>query len=236
MSAKKALQSQYGQTRATQANVLDFDQRIALRDALRATGKFGDVRIKMDSRRGHLNLFLDGRQNVTESAKVVSLAEAAGFVLALNPVTVGFYDATYRVTTLALKQAAKVATEAAPKAVAKSKPKTLAQAIVAESTPEVKVAVYLNYERLGDVTPAIAKQIRQLVAFNQKPVNADVEVVDLKTSQKVTVTVPYDVAQAVKAQVPSFNQGAWSIKSTHGISILKQNAGDVATEKTWVIA
>lgn len=235
MSAKKALQSQYGQTASQVSNVLDFDQRIALRDALKATGKFNDVRIKLDNRRGHLNLTIAGRQVATEASNVVRAADTAGFKIALNPVTVNYYEATYRVTTL---QNQKVATAAA-KAVAKAvtKPTGLAAAIAKESkpvqaVPQVQTVVYLNYERLGEVSPTVAKQIRQLVEAENKPKTANVVVVDIQTSQKVTLTVPFDVAQAVKAQVPSFTQGDWVIKSTDGLTILKQTG---ANPKTYVI-
>lgn len=234
MSAKKALQSQYGQTASQVSNVLDFDQRIALRDALKATGKFNDVRIKMDSRRGHLNLTVAGRQVVTEAGNVIRAAAGAGFKVALSPVTVNYSEATYRVTTL---QNQTVATAAAKPVAQVNKPKGLAAAIKTESKPvqaqpAVQTVVYFGYEKLGSVSPTTAKQIRQLVEAENKPKTANVVVVDIATSQKVTLTVPYDVAQAVKAQVPSFTYGDYVIKSTDGLTILKQTG---ATPKTYVI-
>lgn len=240
MSAKKALQNQYGQTASQVSNVLDFDQRIALRDALKATGKFNDVRIKLDSRRGHLNLTVGGRQVVTEAGNVIRVAAGAGFKVALSPVTVNYNEATYRVTTL---QNQTVATAAAkPATVARpTKTRTLAAAIAAETKPvqaqpAVQTVVYFGYEKLGSVSPTTAKQIRQLVEAENKPKTANVLVVDISTSQKVTLTVPYDVMQAVTMQVPSFTHGVWVIKSTDGLTILKQMSTDGLTVvKTYVI-
>lgn len=237
MSAKKVLANQYGTS--TQPTILDFDQRIALRDALKATGKFTDVRIKMDARRGHLNLTVGGRQATTEQNNVIRVAAMAGFKIDLKPVAASYYESTYRVTTLQNQVAATTAAKPAVERPAKTR--TLADAIKTESKPvqaqpAVQTVVYLNYERLGEVSPTVAKQIRQLVEAANKPQTANVLVVDITTSQKVTLTVPYDVAQAVKAQVPSFTHGVWVIKSTDGLTILKQVSTDGLTVvKTYVI-
>lgn len=235
MSARKALATQYGSTPAT---LIDFDQRSTLKSALENSGIFNDVRVKYDARRGHLDLFVDGRAAVTEANNVIRVADRVGFTIGLKQVSSYAGEVKYRVTSL-VNKSAPVAKPAA-KPVVKAKTPTLTEAIAADTkpvqaTPAVQVEVFLNYERLGTVSPSVAKQIRALVEAANKPTTAVVELVELATSKKVKVTVPFDVAEAVKAQVPSFNQGSWSIKSTHGISILKENAGS-PVENLYVIA
>lgn len=234
MSATNRLKASLNTATTTPANTLNFDLRSKLRDELKATGKFTDVNYKFDGRRGHLNLTIRG-QHGRSYANVVAAAATKNLTIALTIVTQSYYDTVYRVTTL---------TETKPTAPAVPATKPVAKAgtalATAIKTEQVKPAaattpVYFGYDLVGKVDASLAKQIRQLIEAANKPKFADVVVVDLKTSAKVTVTVPYDVAAAVKAQVPSFNQGAWSIKSTHGISILKENANST-TEKTWVIA
>ena len=230
MSATQRLKAQTNATQAT-TNVLNFDLRTQLRDGLKDTGKFTDVTHKYDSRRGHLNLTIRGGHGARAVDYVVKAAATKNLLIALSIVSQSYYDTTYRVTTL---------TEIKPTAVSTVKGTALATAVKATQTatpavPEAKVKVYFGYDLVGSVSASIAKSIRQMIEAENKPKFADVVVVDLKTSAKVTLTVPYDVAQAVKAQVPSFNQAEWSIKSTHGISILKKNA-DTNIEQTWVIA
>lgn len=216
-------------------NVLDFGLRAELKEALKASGKFSDVSIKFDSRRGHLNLYVRGNQTNKTASFVTAVAATKNFNIALNVVTSNYYDATYRVTKLNHIRPVAGSVPAAPVAKPTAKPAAkpaLTTAIAAEQGPKTKV--YFGYDLVGSVSASTAKQIRQMVEAENKPKFADVVVVDVKTSAKVTLTVPYDVAQAVKAQVPSFNQSEWTIKSTHGITILKQNA-DSTTEKTWII-
>lgn len=234
MSATQRLKAQL----STQPLVLNFNLRLTLKDVLTKSGKFADVRIKYDSRRDHLNLFVRGTGQAKSIENVVKVAASKGLSLTLSLVTANYTENTYRVTGLSQLNSVAATAVAAPKAaVVKPAASKLTTAVKAETTPapQPKVAVYLNYDRLGYVSQSLAKQIRQLVESENKPKFADVTVVDLKTSAKVTITVPFDVAAAVKAQVPSFNQLNWTIKSTHGISILKQDAG-TPTEKTWVIA
>lgn len=237
MSATNRLKASLNTATTTPANTLNFDLRSKLRDELKATGKFSDVTYKFDGRRGHLNLTIRGSHG-RSTANVVAAAATKNLTVALTIVTQTYYDTQYRVTTLnEIKPTAPVAKPAvASKPAAKAKP-ALTTAIATEQAKPAAATtnVYFGYDLVGKVDASLAKQIRQLIEAANKPKFADVIVVDLKTSTKVTVTVPYDVAQAVKAQVPSFNQGVWSIKSTHGISILKENANST-TEKTWVIA
>lgn len=236
MSARKAIATQYG---SAPSSLIDFDQRSALKSALEGSGIFNDVRVKYDARRGHLDLFIDGRSAVTEQNNVVRVAQRVGFSLSLKQVSSYAGEVKYRVTGLVNTSApaAKPAVKATTKPAAK--PKTLTEAIkigtAPQAVPQAQVEVFLNYERLGTVSPSVARQIRLLVQAENKPKTAVVELVELTTSKKVQVTVPFDVAKAIEAQVPSFNQGEWSIKSTHGISILKQNAGKPG-EKLYVIA
>lgn len=235
MSATNRLKASLNTATTTPANTLNFNLRAKLRDELKATGKFTDVNYKFDGRRGHLNLTIRG-QHGRAGVNVITAAATKNLTVALTIVTQDYYNTTYRVTTLTETKPtapAVPATKPAPKAKAGT---ALATAIKTEqAAPATLTSVFFGYDLIGKVDPSTAKQIRQLVEAANKPKFADVIVVDLKTSAKVTVTVPYDVAQAVKAQVPSFNQGVWSIKSTHGISILKENANST-TEKTWVIA
>lgn len=238
MSATNRLKASLNTATATPTNTLNFDLRSKLRDELKATGKFTDVNYKFDGRRGHLNLTIRGSHG-RAVANVVAAAATKNLTVALTIVTQDYYNTTYRVTTLTeIKPTAPVAKPAvATKPAAKAKP-ALTTAIATEQAKPaafLPVSVYFGYDLVGKVDQSLAKQIRQLIEAANKPKTADVIVVDLKTSAKVTVTVPYDVAQAVKAQVPSFTQGEWIIKSTHGVTILKQNANST-TEKTWVIA
>lgn len=243
MSATQRLKDQLNTTQLT--NVLDFDLRKELKESLTATGKFSDVKIKMDGRRGHLNLTVRAGYAVREKANVIKLAATKNLRIELTTITSGYNnETTYRVTTLNYIKPVitKIAGVTTPKAAVATKPtpaSKLTTAVKAETTPVAapKVAVYLNYDRLGYVSQSLAKQIRQLVESENKPKFADVTVVDLKTSKQVTFQVPFDVAAAVKAQVPSFNQAGWVIKSTNGITILKQmGAGDQNVLNTWVIA
>lgn len=235
MSATNRLKASLNTATTTPANTLNFDLRSKLRDELKATGKFSDVTYKFDGRRGHLNLTIRG-QHGRSTANVIAAAASKNLTIALTIVTQTYYDTQYRVTTLTeTKPTAQAvpATKPAPKAKAGN---ALATAIKTEqAVPVTLTSVYFGYDLIGKVDASLAKQIRQLIEAANKPKFADVVVVDLKTSAKVTVTVPYDVAAAVKAQVPSFTQGEWIIKSTHGVTILKQNANST-TEKTWVIA
>lgn len=237
MSATNRLKASLNTATTSPTNTLNFGLRQQLKAELQKTGKFSDVSIKLDGRRGHLNLTVRGSYH-RQADQIKQVATKANLVLALTIVTQNHYDTTYRVTTLTeIKPTAQaVKPDVATKPVAKAGT-ALATAI---KTEQVKPAaattpVYFGYDLVGKVDASLAKQIRQLIEAANKPKFADVIVVDLKTSAKVTLTVPYDVAAAVKAQVPSFNQGVWSIKSTHGISILKENANST-TEKTWVIA
>lgn len=236
MSATNRLKASLNTATATPTNTLNFDLRSKLRDELKATGKFTDVNYKFDGRRGHLNLTIRGSHG-RAVANVVAAAATKNLTVALTIVTQDYYNTTYRVTTLTeIKPTAPVAKPAvATKPAAKAKPALTTAIATEQAKPVPTVNVYFGYDLVGKVDASLAKQIRQLIEAANKPKTADVIVVDLKTSAKVTVTVPYDVAQAVKAQVPSFNQGEWVIKSTHGVTILKQNANST-TEKTWVIA
>jgi hypothetical protein len=234
MSATQRLKAQLS-TQATVSLALDFNLRNALKEALTKSGKFTDIRIKYDSRRDHLNLFVRATGQAKSIERVVDAAARQNLSVTLSLVTANYTENTYRVTGLSLIKS--VGTTAVAPVKVKPAASKLTTAVKADTAPapQPKVAVYLNYDRLGYVSQSLAKQIRQLVESENKPKFADVTVVDLKTSAKVTITVPFDVAAAVKAQVPSFNQLNWTIKSTHGISILKQDAG-TPTEKTWVIA
>lgn len=237
MSATQRLKAQLSSQ--TTAVALDFNLRQTLKEVLTKSGKFSDVRIKYDSRRDHLNLFIRATGQAKSIENVVKVAAGKNLSVTLSLVTANYTENTYRVTGLSLiKGAVGTTAVAAPKVATKPTPASkLTTAVKAETTPVAtpKVAVYLNYDRLGYVSASTAKQIRQLVEAENKPKFADVTVVDLTTSKKVTITVPYDVAAAVKAQVPSFNQADWVIKSTDGITILKQSVAG-SSPKTWVIA
>lgn len=235
MSATQRLKAQLSSQ--TTAVALDFNLRQTLKEVLTKSGKFADVRIKYDSRRDHLNLFIRADYPARTATSVIKIAAGKNLNLVLSEVSNYRTEVTYRVTGLSLiKGAVGTAAVAAPVKVKQAASK-LTTAVKAETTPVAtpKVAVYLNYDRLGYVSASTAKQIRQLVEAENKPKFADVTVVDLTTSKKVTITVPYDVAAAVKAQVPSFNQADWVIKSTDGITILKQSVAG-SSPKTWVIA
>lgn len=235
MSATQRLKAQLTATPAQHVNTLNFGLRSQLKTGLQKSGKFSDVNIKFDGRRGHLNLTIRGTGH-RDIHVIQRAAAAANLLMSGHVVTQNYSDTTYRVTVLSeIKPTATAAPVAKPVAKPASKLTTAVKAEQAIPAPIPTMNVYFGYDLVGKVDGSLAKQIRQMIEAANKPKFADVVVVDLKTSAKVTVTVPYDVAQAVKAQVPSFNQGAWSIKSTHGISILKENANTV-TEKTWVIA
>lgn len=235
MTATSRLKASLNTATTTPANTLNFDLRSKLRDELKATGKFSDVTYKFDGRRGHLNLTIRG-QHGRSVANVVAAAATKNLKIDLTVVTQTYYDTQYRVTTLNEIKPTVAKPAVAAKPAVKAKP-ALTTAIATEQAKPAAAttSVYFGYDLVGKVDASLAKQIRQLIEAANKPKFADVIVVDLKTSAKVTVTVPYDVAAAVKAQVPSFTQGEWIIKSTHGVTILKQNANST-TEKTWVIA
>lgn len=239
MSATQRLKAQLSSQATTVALALDFNLRQTLKEVLTQSGKFSDVRIKYDSRRDHLNLFVRAVGQAKSIERVVDAAARKNLSVTLSLVTSNYSENTYRVTGLSLiNGAVGTAAVAAPVKVKPAASK-LTTAVKAETAPVAapKVAVYLNYDRLGYVSQSLAKQIRQLVESENKPKFADVTVVDLKTSKQVTFQVPFDVAAAVKAQVPSFNQAGWVIKSTNGITILKQmGAGDQNVLNTWVIA
>ncbi|MNC12081.1 hypothetical protein D3C75_597940 [compost metagenome] len=242
MSATQRLKAQHSTVALT--NVLDFDLRKPLKEALKATGKFADVKIKLDGRRGHLNLTVRGGPVTRSADNVIKLAASKNFAIKLNQVSQSAFDseAVYRITTLTHVTTAAVAAKPVPVAKpapvkAASKLTTAVQATQAVAAqPAVQTTVYLNYEKLGSVSESVARQIRQLVAAENKPMFATVVVVDLATSKPVTITVPFDVAQAVRMQVPSFSHSGWVIKSTNGITILKQHDVTGAVANTWVIA
>lgn len=242
MSATQRLKDQQ---RALNSNalgltsILDFDLRKDLKEAMQKTGVYSEVVVKMDGRRGHLNLTVRGSYTVRQATAVIHYAEKANLNLKLNLINQGPNTTMFRVTALdTIAPAAKsrpVATPAKPAAKAGS---TLGRAIKAEEVkaqPAVQSVIAINGVNVGSVSPSTAKQIRQMVEAENKPKFQDIEVVDISNSRKVVISVPYDVAQAVKAQVPSFTQGDFVIKSTDGLTILKQTvAGN--SPKTWVIA
>jgi hypothetical protein len=246
MSATQRLKAQHSTQPSALSNVLDFDLRKPLKEALKASGKFADVKIKLDGRRGHLNLKVNAGPVTRSAENVIKVAAGKNFLIKLVPVSNSAFDSesVYRITTLTHVTTAAVAAKPvapaakpAPVKQAASKLTTAVQATQAVAAkPAVQTVVYLNYEKLGSVSESVARQIRQLVAAENKPKFDTVTVVDLATSKPVSITVPFDVAQAVRMQVPSFSHSGWVIKSTNGITILKQhdNAGKVVG--TWVIA
>lgn len=216
------------------SNVLDFELRKELRAGLEKSGVYSEVLVKYDGRRGHLNVTLRGAYQSRQATAVIHYAEKAGLKVALNLINQGPNQTMYRVTTL--DTITKAAPAPAVPKVRQQAGSTLGRAIQKETTAQqVRSVIAINGFNIGSVSLSIAKQIRQMVEAENKPKFQDIEVVDISNSRKVVINVPYDVAQAVKAQVPSFTQGDFTIKSTDGLTILKQSVAG-SSPKTWVIA
>lgn len=232
-SKLKALVTEFAGTE-TQSPEQAKSARDIAKEVLVKTGVYSDVRFKVDNRRGHVNLILRGLPHHLTTKSVLSKLSAKKLQVTLTEVSrPAENQVTYRVETLVSLAAPKKVKTAKPVKVKKAatltgaKP-TLTEAIAKETTP-VTVQVHVGGQYIGQASAQLATQIRNLVAKENRPTTADVVVVNVSTGKPETVTVPFDVAQAVKAQVPSFVQGDWSIKSTSGITLLKQGT------KMWAI-
>lgn len=205
------------------------------KEALLKSGVYSDVRFKVDNRRGHVNLIVRGLPHHLTTKSVLGKLSAKKLQVTLTEVSrPAENQVTFRVETL-VSLAAPKKTKAAEKPVKVKKAATLTgakpsltEAIAKETTP-VTVQIHVGGKYIGQASAQLAAQIRTLVANENRPTTADVVVVNVSTGKPETVTVPFDVAQAVKAQVPSFVQGDWSIKSTSGITLLKHGT------KMWAI-
>lgn len=225
-SKLKALVTEFAGTE-TQSPEQAKTARDIAKEVLVKTGVYSDVRFKVDNRRGHVNLILRGLPHHLTTKSVLGKLSAKKLQVTLTEVSrPAENQVTYRVETLvSLAAPKKVKTE---KPVKVKKAATLTEAIAKETTP-VTVQIHVGGKYIGQASAQLAAQIRTLVANENRPTTADVVVVNVSTGKPETVTVPFDVAQAVKAQVPSFVQGDWSIKSTSGITLLKHGT------KMWAI-
>lgn len=237
MAAKtfKALVTEFSGT-ASQSPDQAKSARDIAKEVLLKSGVYTDVRFKVDNRRGHVSLMLRGLPHHLTTKSVLSKLSAKKLQVTLTEVARPIENqVTYRVETLVSLAAPKKVKAAKPVKVKKAATltgtkaaPTLTEAIAKETTP-VSVQIHVGGKYIGQASAQLAAQIRTLVANENRPTTADVVVVNVSTGKPETVTVPFDVAQAVKAQVPSFVQGDWSIKSTSGITLLKHGT------KMWAI-
>lgn len=205
------------------------------KEALLKSGVYSDVRFKVDNRRGHVNLIVRGLPHHLTTKSVLGKLSAKKLQVTLTEVSrPAENQVTFRVETL-VSLAAPKKTKAAAKPVKVKKAATvtdakpsLTEAIAKETTP-VTVQVHVGGQYIGQASVQLAAQIRALVAKENRPTTATVLVVNVSTGKPENVLVPFDVSEAVKAQVPSFVQGDWSIKSTSGITLLKYGT------KMWAI-
>ncbi|UOL48830.1 hypothetical protein [Pseudomonas phage Astolliot] len=232
-SKLKALVTEFAGTE-TQSPEQAKTARDIAKEVLVKTGVYSDVRFKVDNRRGHVNLILRGLPHHLTTKSVLGKLSAKKLQVTLTEVSrPAENQVTFRVETLVSLAAPKKVKVAKPVKVKKAatltgaKP-TLTEAIAKETTPAT-VQIHVGGKYIGQASAQLATQIRNLVAKENRPTTADVVVVNVSTGKPETVTVPFDVSEAVKAQVPSFVQGDWSIKSTSGITLLKHGT------KLWAI-
>jgi hypothetical protein len=228
LSAIKQLQDQVRGTEEDQGiPLVDLSLRFELAQALRDSGKFTEVRIKMDSRRGSLSYILGVNDHrAWDKIKFERIADDHDLEASFRLTSGGGYERIYRVETLkdagdVVTTPAKPAVTVAPSPTAANM--TLPQALAAvQAKKDGKVAVVLGGYNIGSVSPAAADRIKKIVADDNLPKFAEVTLIDVATASKVKVTVPYDVSQAIAQKVPSFATDAWTIKSTAGMVIVTE--------------
>lgn len=212
------------------SNTLNLSIRHLLAKAVRDSGKFNDVRVKVDNRRGSLNLIVNGSSYNRTLKTVQEVAKKAGLLVDGNVATQSYTETNFRITTL--QEAGAVVAKAAPAAKpAPAKTNALAEGLVQDQTSPA-VLVVVGNDRLGYVSRALAEKIKAAVAAEQKPKFVQVTMVNLTKSKPEVVDVPNAIGDAILQQLPSFSQGDWTVKSTGGIVSVK----NVTSGGHWVYA
>lgn len=223
MSAIKQLQAQARDINTDDGiPAVDLSLRFELAEALRQSGKFAEVKIKMDSRRGSLSYILSVNDHrAWDKIKFEQIAAGNDLEASFRLTSGGGYERIYRVELLQQATEVEAPAKVAPSPTAAMM--TLPQALAAvQAKKDGKIAVILGGYNIGSVSADAAERIKAIVIADNRPKTADVILVDVATAAKVKVTVPYDVSEAITQKVPSFATEAWTIKSTAGMVIVTE--------------
>lgn len=221
MSAIKTLQqTAQGISNVTQG--VNLNIRHLLAKALRDSGKFNNVNSKADNRRVSLNVILNGSASVLNLETVKRIAKDAGLVVDGRIASSSYREVNLRITTLQTAGNAGIGLTTVGNTPATTK-NTLADALVAGAAGQV--GVMLGGRSLGNVSAETAQKIRELVAADQKPKYVVLKMVNLDKHRPEDVTVPLQIGEAISNSLPSFSHSGWTVKSTNGISSVKNSNG-----------